>query len=140
VLVLATANVCHCTRYYDHVVGRSERPNVSTSLVEKPSSIQNFLPARPSFGYQDNLPVQRSHIKMRICFGKVTNSSTNIILRVKKCRKNQPTNRGKSVYLLPYESVIHITFLNLLITCLHAQILHVQRNISSVSQTFNYTR
>jgi hypothetical protein len=29
-----------------------------TAVVQKPSSVPTLLPARPSFGYEDNLPVQ----------------------------------------------------------------------------------
>jgi hypothetical protein len=59
VLVLAIADVCHRTQYYEQVVEGSERSKLfDIRLVQKPSSVPTLLPARPSFGYQDNLSVQ----------------------------------------------------------------------------------
>jgi hypothetical protein len=37
-------------------------------LVQKPSSVPTLLPARPSFGYQDNLPVQWAYLMRRHIF------------------------------------------------------------------------
>jgi hypothetical protein len=67
------AGVSHCWRMSPHAILWASDRRIGaeqmfpTRLVQKPSSFSNLLPARPSFGYQDNLPVVYLPFMIVIC-------------------------------------------------------------------------
>jgi hypothetical protein len=66
VLVFAIADVCHRTQYYEQVVEGSEWSKCF--LLDSHRNLLPFRPARPSFGYQANLPIPYIFIYVAICY------------------------------------------------------------------------